>query len=446
MLLLQVARKDLLRWLRDRKALVISLVLPLVITFIMGLSFGGGVFGKQGISAIEVVGVGEDLPAMLRDRITEGLEESGFFSVTWADSAGADRMVRSGEAAAAVVLPDDLLRRFLRYEAITIGVWKDPASQLKAGIVEQVIERGLRQVQAGEAVYTGLWPADMEDRRDDGWSETLEDYFEGDFQSVWKRWRSAGQDPFWDVFRDRMTTVMDRQVAMSDALAGPGIELQVEDKAPVSRESEPEDVNLFNYFLPTFSVFFLMFGIAAATRDFHREREMGTLQRQSLSPLRASDFVLGKWLSATLQGCFQLLALYLAGAILFQVNLGPDPWSLALVVLLTCTAASGFFLLLTLVCRTEKIADNLTTIVVLSAAMVGGNMVPIDSLPAWVHVYSRVFFNYWANLSFSRVIVSNEHAWSRPLPLLVLAGLSAILLAGCLAAYAVRRRRGGLLR
>lgn len=446
MRLLHVARKDMLRYFRDRRALVISLVLPLVITFIMGLSFGGGIFGKTGISAIEVVGVADDLPEMLRERITEGMEESGFFSVTWADSLEADRRVRAGEAAAAVVLPDDLLRRFLRYEEIRIRVWKDPASQLKAGIVEQVIGRALRQVQASEAVYAGLWADDLADRRRGEWTETLEDYFEGDFQAVWKKWRSADEDPFWEEFERRMTLAMDRQVALNDALAAPGIRLEVEDRAPAGEASDREDINLFNYFLPTFSVFFLMFGVAAAARDFHREREMGTLQRQSLSPLRARDFVLGKWLSATLQGCFQLMALYLAGAVLFQVNLGPDPWSLPLVVLLTCTAASGFFLLLTLVCRTEKMADNLSTILVLSAAMVGGNMMPIDSLPDWVHSFGRFFFNYWANLSFSRVIVSNEPAWSRPQPVLVLIALSVLFLAGCLVAYAVRRRRGGLLR
>lgn len=446
MLLLQVARKDLLRWLRDRRALVVSLLLPLVITFIMGLSFGGGVFGKQGISAIRIVGVGEDLPSMMRDRIGEGLEESGFFTVTWADSAEADRLVRTGEASAAVILPDQLVRRFLRYEPIPIRVWKDPASPLKAGIVEQVIERALRPVQTGEAIYLGLWPEDLTDRSDGDWTETLEDYFEGDFQSVWKRWRTADEDPFWEVFEQRMTTAMDRQVALSDAMAHPGIELEVEDKASVNESAGQDDVNLFNYFLPTFSVFFLMFGVAAATRDFHREREMGTLQRQSLSPLRARDFVLGKWLAATLQGCFQLLALYLAGAILFQVNLGPDPWSLPLVVVLTCTAASGFFLLLTLICRTEKLADNLSTILVLCAAMLGGNMLPVDQLPLWVRSFGQYFFNYWANLSFSRVIVSNEHAWTQPQPVLVLAALSVVFLAGCLVAYSVRRRRGGLLR
>ena len=187
-----------------------------------------------------------------------------------------------------------------------------------------------------------------------------------------------------------------------------------------------------------------MFGVAAATRDFHRERRNGTLQRQLLSPLRALEFILGKWLSAALQGTFQLMVLFLAGALLFRVNLGPDPWSLPLAVLLTCTAATGVFLFLTLLCRDEKMADNLSTVVVLISAMLGGNMVPIDSLPPWIATVGQFFFNYWANRSFSQILVSNRSLFDDPQPAMVLSGATICLLGACLIVFVLRQRRGGL--
>ena len=440
-----VAAKDLLRFLGDRRALVVSLALPLVLTFIMGLSFGGGIFGKSGISAIQIVLVAEEIPGFLRERFTQGLEEADFFSVTWADSSTADRLVREGKAAAAVVLPDDLVQRFLEFEEVPIRVWKDPGSPLKAGIVQEVLSRGLGEYQAGEAAYLALWPEDGPDSADSTSTDMFKKYFEGDFSAIWRQWRDAENDPAWDEFQDRVARIMDRQVALGDALGQPGIRLEIFDQVPTQETGEPDEVNLFNYFLPTFSVFFLMFGVAAATRDFHRERVMGTLQRQLLSPLGALEFVLGKWLSATLQGCFQLLVLFLAGAILFQVNLGPDVWSLPLVVLLTCTAASGVFLLLTLVCRNEKMADNLGTIVILVSAMLGGNMVPVDTLPDGIRLAGQFFFNYWANLSFSHVLVSNGSLFDEPLPVLVLSAATVVLLASCLIVFVFRQRRGGLI-
>ncbi len=45
---LALIRKDLLRQVRDVKGLLIYLAAPLMLTLIMGLAFGGGVFGKSG--------------------------------------------------------------------------------------------------------------------------------------------------------------------------------------------------------------------------------------------------------------------------------------------------------------------------------------------------------------------------------------------------------------
>ena len=42
------------------------------------------------------------------------------------DAPTADELVRGGEAAAAILLPDDLIERFFKFQDIRITVWKDP--------------------------------------------------------------------------------------------------------------------------------------------------------------------------------------------------------------------------------------------------------------------------------------------------------------------------------
>ena len=92
-----LVRKDLLRQFRDVKGLVIYMAVPLVLTFIMGVSFGGGVFGKSGISAIPLALAGGDLPDGLKERLAQGLQETGLFTVTWEDSTTAADLVSRGE-------------------------------------------------------------------------------------------------------------------------------------------------------------------------------------------------------------------------------------------------------------------------------------------------------------------------------------------------------------
>ncbi len=446
MVIASLVRKDIKRIVGDRKALVISLALPLLLTTIMGLSFGGGMGGSSGMSAIPIAMVADDMPAMMKERLAEGLQESEFFSVTWVDSAGADAMVRSGEVSAAVVFPEDITASFIDGKDVPVAVWKDPGSPLKSGIVQQILTRMIVRFQAGEAAYQSLWP---EDRPEEGGSSEeaflAEEYFSGDFNDVWKRFRNADSDPALQAAGDRFMNVMDHQVALSDALSVEQITLKVSDKAPAGQAAKAGDINLFDYFLPSFAVFFLMFAVAGGARDVHREREQLTLQRQLLSPMTGTQFIIAKWLAATLQGVLQLGVLFAAGALLFQVNLGPDSYSLFLTIVLTSTAAASVFMLLALVSPSEKVMDNLSTVVILVSAMVGGNFMPVDSMPVWLKSFGQFVFNYWANLSFSEVVVKNHGLSEALLPTLILASVSVTLFVVNVVVFSVRARRGGLV-
>jgi len=360
----------------------------------------------------------------LKDRLAQGLRDSEFFEVTWTDSLTADAMVRSGEVAAAVVLPPGMVKDFFQMQTVSVELWKDPGSNLKSGIVEQIITRAMRQYQAGEAAYLGLWPHEQYPDLMDENGDFDDSLFSGDLVSMWQKWRDTSDDPRWNEARNNMINAVDRHMALSEALDQSVITLTVHDKSPMAESENPKDVNLFNYFLPGFSVFFLMFAVSASARDLHREKLNGTLHRQLLAPIKATDLLLGKWISATFQGVFQLVVLYLVGAILFKVNLGPDVWSLGLAVLLCCSAAAGVFLIIALLTPTEKMMDNLSTVVVLISAMVGGNMMPLDQLPLWVNTFGRFGFNYWANISFNNIMAKNHSAFDNPLPMLVLMGMS----------------------
>ena len=434
------ARRDLKRMAADRRALVVNVALPLALTAVMGLSFGGGVFGKKGISAIPVAIVAEDVPESMRTRLLEGLEKSGFFAPVWADSLAADTLVRNGKVAAALVLPDDPLTAFFRADSLVVEVWKDPSSDIKAGIVEEIVGRGVLRVQAGEAAFRALWPDDYMTIGAD--SLGLDGLLEGDVTDIWTRLRDPGQTAARERAFDFLVRQFDHQVALQRALQGAAAGLAVADKVPTGQE-EQRETSLFDYFLPSFAVFFLMFAVAAGARDLHRERARRTLQRQLLGPGPAWPIVVGKWIASVAQGLVMLSVLLSVGALLFRVNLGPDPWTLPIVIVLTCTAAAGFFLALALLVSREKVLDNLCTAVILVSGMIGGNFLPVDNLPPWAAGAGRYVFNYWANLSFSRVIGGNEGLSGIATPLLVLAGASLVLLVVILVLFNARVKRGG---
>jgi ABC-type multidrug transport system permease subunit len=99
--------------------------------------------------------------------------------------------------------------------------------------------------------------------------------------------------------------------------------------------------------------------------------------------------------------------------------------------------------LLAMLVPSEKVFDNLSTAVVLISAMLGGNFLPIDNMPGWTRAAGQFVFNYWANLSFTRVIGDNGSLGAITTPLTVLFVASVVLLAAIVLLFNARVRRGG---
>ncbi len=429
--------KDLRRQWRDRKSIVIQLVVPVLLTVVMGLSFGGGIFGDQGISAVPMALVGTDVPQGVRDRLTTALEQTKFFKVTWTDSAQAAQKVANGELQAALVLPDSLLHRFLAGRDLELKLWKDPNSEIKAGIVETILTEGLRSLQSGEAAYFALWPetATREPNLD---TTPLGRFLDGDPAPLWRELRARDTEE-----HEELLTSFDRAFAFAGAMREPRIHLDVfnrSDWRTASREAASR--NMFDYFLPSIAVFFMMWGVAAIARDYQRERDARTLARVLLGPVTSAEVLLGKWATAVIGGAVQLSLLFALGAALFGMRLGPDPFVLLIAIVFSCAATASVYMVLALLARTEKALDALTTIFTLVSGMLGGNFFPTDFMPPALHVVGKITFNYWANSAFSEIIVHDRGLAAVAVELGVLLAITAVGLLVSLTLLTAARRRG----
>ncbi len=433
-------RLDLLRLARDRVGWLLSLALPLLLSGIMGLAFGGFGGGGAGISAIPLAIVG-DLPASARRLLGDGMEGTGLFTVTWTDSATADRWVRRGKVQAAIVLPDSLLRYLFSERPLEIVLWEDVNSPVKAGIVEQMLARAVASFQTGEAVYRSVWD---DDPFPDG-VESLEGLLRGEsVVDLYRRLRR--DDPALGNLREGAVRLLDRQAAMVEAFRHPPLVLSV-----VDREVRPAGgtdggpVNMYDYFLPSMAVFFLMFAVSARLGGIHREREEGTLRRLLVTPLTPARLLAGKWAGAVAVAVVQLGILLLAGRLLFRVHLGNDPFTLPVVAVTAAVLVASLFLVLALLTRDEKQMGGLGTVVILVGAMLGGTFIPTGRMPAFLQGAGRLTPTWWLNRAFQDVVLRRGDLSTVGTPLAVLLAMTAVLLAVAGLVLRVRTRRGGLL-
>lgn len=430
--------KDIRRWWSDRQAVGITLLLPLLLTAVLGLSFGG--FGSVGGSPQVPLALVGDVPTLLREQIMQGIDKTGYFAPTWTDSAAARLGVTDGHYRAAILLPDDLVADYFSGAVVSIGLWKDPVSVFQADIVEQILTRALLGLRAGEAAYIGAWPEDW--FAAPGEENPFEALFGGTSSlEAWRRIADGGDDV--NTALQEMKLLLDHQVALQEAWQEPAVSLQAVDRSGLDvsdgREARASR-NMFDYILPGMAVFFLMFAATNAGGDLHREREGGSLRRLLCAPLGDTDLLVGKWLFAMINGLLQMSVLLIVGRLVFRLNLGPDPLALPLVSLATSAMLASVFLLLALLTRSEKQLGQIGTGLILFLAILGGNFVPPDQMPAFLQTVGRFTPNYWANSAFNSVIAYDEGLGAVGTNLLVLFAVAAVFLVTSLLLY---RRRGG---
>jgi ABC-2 type transport system permease protein len=358
---LHIAIKDLRIRLRDRNTLVMMLLLPVGMTAIIGFAFGG----QSGMSAIEFLIVAPEEGRFLADAAAEFLSRDEIFDVATATEEGARRAVAAGEKSAAVIVPDGVLESVFEGTPGEIRLLRDPASAIKAGVVQSMVEQFVASAVYGSALARGVFET-LEAERPLTDGERLE-------LSAW----------LFEWMRDAFT---DAQVTIE------------------SEDTEAAGFDVRAYFAPGFAVLFLLFTMLTSAKTIHEERESGTYDRLMSAPLSASTILGGKLLSSYLLASLQILLLIGLGSVLFGIRWGSHPGAAVAMALSTAAGATSIAMLIAALARTERQTDNVGTAFILVMSLVGGSMWPVEQAPESFRSLARFTFNYWAHGGFKKLV------------------------------------------
>ena len=112
-----------------------------------------------------------------------------------------------------------------------------------------------------------------------------------------------------------------------------------------------------------------------------REREIGTLEQVMVSPIRPTEFILGKTLPSFLVGLSEAALITLVGILWFRVPFRGDLLVLLLGVSLFLTCTLGMGLLISTLCKTQQQAFALSFFVLMPGFTLSGFSFPIASMP-----------------------------------------------------------------
>jgi ABC-2 type transport system permease protein len=337
---LDIAIKDMIRSSRSLFALVFMFGVPLLMTGMFYMMFGGSGKSDQAftIPVTKVVVANLDLgdprlaaiqpefsgtlgAGSMGDLILSTLQGENFsntLEITPVDSVAAARAaVDSQEAGVAIIIPADFSTRFSDLEGqATIELYKDPALSIGPGIIQSVMEQITDSMSAAKiatsvmVVQTGITDPAL-------------------ISQVAQQNSQPG-------------TPDDPSVTLLDIRSVPG--------------SEPSSGPLLTIIAPIMGwliIFFAFFTGASSAQSILKEDEEGTLPRLFTTPTSFTTVLAGKFLAVGLTVLVQMSILLLFGRFIFGI-----PWgaliSVALVTLGAILTASTFGILINSLLKNTK--------------------------------------------------------------------------------------------
>lgn len=192
-----------------------------------------------------------------------------------------------------------------------------------------------------------------------------------------------------------------------------------------AEQAVPGMAILFAFFLPAF----VGFGV------FH-EHAWGTWDRLRASPVSSLQIAIGKVLVPAGAAAVQQAILFGAGVALFHLRIRGSVPALALVIaaLTCCLVALG--MAMAALCRTVQQVNAIANLGAMIFGGLGGALVPVSLLPAWIQAVAPATPTYWAMHGYRSVILDGAGITGVLLPAAVLLAFAAAL-----ALVAVRRLR-----
>lgn len=384
MRIFDLALKDLLQMLRDKRSLLFLVAMPLVFTLFMGFAYrGSGTSDASASQRISLAVVNPEPGARLSQMLMARLEASEKLRPIILAEADALAALRSGEAAGVLVIPAGFTEQAESGSTAQLTLIAEAAST-QGQALYQLLRTPVSQLMS--AVEVGRISADLA-------GDPAE--FSPALALAWQKWdETAGRS----------------LVRVEQATAQPA--------------ADWTGGNPYNQASPGIIVQFAIFGLITSAQILVQERKSRTLQRLLTTAMRPWEIVAGHLLAI-----FSLTFLQTALLVAFgQLALGVDYLREPLATLLVCVAlglwAASLGLLIGVVAKQEQQVILLSMIAMFLFSALGGTWFPLESAGGAFAAIGRLMPSAWAMNGLQNILIRG------------LALGSVLLPAGILLAYA----------
>jgi ABC-2 type transport system permease protein len=385
MRMISIAFKDLLITLKDKKAMAMIILMPLILIFVLGSALSSNFSAGEGIKKFDIALVDQDGGEFAEEFKTFLKEENiqKFIGVQQLDYDEAEEKVKSGELPTMIVLPKGYSKAVKEGSEINIKIVQDPGSNFKNNIVESIVKS-----------YTGVLSSIT------AASESAD--------SVFKNYNLDGRMILPEVLK-AIEANGDSQLKESNL------------------ESSNQVVSSMQYYAAAMLVMYVLFVGMIGTTSIIQEREEKTLERLMGTTVSKASIVSGKLLGLFLIGVLDVSVLIAFTKYIYKADWGNSIPGVIVLSAATLLAACGLAMFIATIFKTSKAVDSVVPAGIMVLSFLGGSMFPIYAMPQTLQTVAKITPNNWALRGYINLMLNNGFS-SIVTPTLVLTGIGTVLL------------------
>lgn len=384
----EIALLNLKLLFKDKMSLMMMFVIPLFMTMIMGLVWGG-----MGENRLKVIIVDED-KSNYSSMFTDILKEDELLSVIKDNKKDAIEKVRKSNVESAIIIPKDFGDKIERGGGVKLTVIKLETSTRAFAVLEVV--RG-----AINRIATNYYTANMSI----DYLSKIGTTTDSNEENLWKKVFKAA-DENWKP--DPPVKVIFENVVASE----------VRGKKTIASGFSQGSLG--------YAVTFIGFVLVGNSATIMEDKIKRTLFRLLSTPTYKSSYITGKILGSIIVGIFQFTILILAGRYLFGVRWGRDPLGLILLMGSYIICGTSMGIMLASLVKTIDQAHSITPVIMISMAMLGGCFWPIEVVPSYMQTVAKFTPTGLTMKGLTDLIVRGLGFQTVIIPSLSLLGLSLI--------------------
>lgn len=377
---------------------MMTFIIPIILIFIWGLVFGNMGSGTERLHLaflncsdspiarkIEKV-----LDATKTFVLIKSYEDENGRAIKF-DTSSIQDYVRKGRTSAALVVPADA------YTDTTVGLklkfYYDPKNDMEMRIIEGVLQQTimsevpdifLKGMQKQAIKYLGRDSGKAFNREI---ASTVGKYFKFDPRwmdpaslqlddSITSESRAGQKEYFQNILQLDRIQLVGKDIANPWATRGVG----------------------------GWAMMFLLFALTGSATSLFDEKKSGVVLRILSAPISRSDILWSKYAFNVSLGLIQLLILFIAGSLLYRIDILSNFFNLMLVIIASAIACTAFGMFLASISRTTAQASGYGTFLILAMSSIGGAWFPVSFMPDFIQTISKGTIVFWSMDGIQQVL------------------------------------------